>query len=116
MHFVSGSHEIGDIKAGVISDDSHTAIQQWIDKTKKPVKTYGGMQVGDATFHAGFTLHSAGSNDSDSLRPVMTIIYVAAGTRILEPTPEQEFDLQLWLGGKKPGEKVGSQQNPILYP
>ena len=116
MYFVSGSHEIGDIQAGIISDDSHAAIQQWIHKNKQPVKTYGGMEVGDVTFHAGFTLHSAGSNDSNSVRPVMTIIYVAAGTRILEPTPEQEFDLQLWLGGRKPGEKVGSEQNPILYP
>ena len=116
MHFVSGSHEMGDISAGVISDESHEAIHKWIEDNGKVTKTYGAMQVGDVTFHAGFTLHSAGPNKTDNVRPVMTVIYVAEGTRILEPTPQQKFDLQFWLGGKKPGEKVGSHQNPVLYP
>ena len=41
------------------------------------------MQPGDATFHAGWTLHRAGPNTSLETRPVMTIIFVADGTRIL---------------------------------
>ncbi len=116
MRFVSGSHRKGNINAGVISDKSHEKIQEWIDKENHPVKTYGEMGAGDATFHAGLTIHSAGPNPSNDIRRVITVIYVADGTRILDPTPMQEFDLKLWLGGKKPGDKVESSINPLLYP
>jgi ectoine hydroxylase-related dioxygenase (phytanoyl-CoA dioxygenase family) len=116
MHFVSGSHGLGDINAGVISDESHHEIQKWIDDQEQSVTTYGAMRVGDATFHSGFTIHSAPANPSNMPRPVMTVIYVAEGTRILEPTPEQKFDLKFWLDGRLPGETVGGPLNPILYP
>lgn len=116
MHFVTGSHQLGDLNAGTISDKSHSKIEEWIQTNSKEVTTYGGMKAGDVTFHAGFTLHSAGRNKGNSTRPVMTVIYVAEGTQILNPTPEQKFDLQFWLGGKSPGETIGSKQNPVLYP
>ena len=116
MHFVTGSHQLGDLNAGTISDKSHSKIEEWIQTNSKEVTTYGAMKVGDVTFHAGFTLHSAGRNKGNSTRPVMTVIYVAEGTQILNPTPEQKFDLQFWLGGKSPGETIGSKQNPVLYP
>ena len=74
------------------------------------------MQPGDATFHAGWTLHRAEANMTSKARPVMTVIFVADGTRILEPTPLQDFDLKVWLGGQLPGEMVDSPMNPLLYP
>ena len=74
------------------------------------------MQPGDATFHAGWTLHRAGPNTTLKARPVMTVIFVADGTEILEPTPLQELDLKIWLGGQLPGDQVDSPMNPLLYP
>ena len=74
------------------------------------------MALGDATFHSGFTLHSAKPNPTKETRPVLTVIYVADGAEILNPTPMQAFDLKLWLGGRQPGETVSSEMNPQLYP
>ena len=116
MHFVTGSHKAGNVGAGSISDASNQKIEEWIEKNSLRQETYGPMYPGDATFHAGWTLHSAGPNLTPNGRPVMTVIFVADGTKITEPTPMQEFDLKLWLGGKQPGDYVGSSMNPLLYP
>ena len=116
MYFVSGSHARGEFGAGPISDSSHHKIQEWIEENDSPVKTHGEMAVGDVTFHSGFTLHSAKANPTMKTRPILTVIYVADQTRILDPTPMQEFDLKLWLGGRQPGDVVDSEINPQLYP
>ena len=116
MHFVTGSHKFGNVDAGSISDESHQKITQWVNDNSLNEESYGPMQSGDATFHAGSTLHRAGPNPTSHERPVMTVIFVADGTRITEPTPLQGFDLRLWLGGKQPGELVDSPMNPLLYP
>ncbi len=44
------------------------------------------MSAGDATFHAGWTLHGAPPNLTGTLRSVMTVIYFADGLRAVEPT------------------------------
>ena len=116
MYFASGSHKAGNVDAGVISDESHQKITQWVSENSISEETYGPMQPGDATFHAGWTLHRAGPNTTLKARPVMTVIFVADGTEILEPTPLQEFDLKIWLGGQLPGDQVNSPMNPLLYP
>lgn len=116
ISFVSGSHRIGNVEAGTISDTSHRKITDWIRKESLPVHTYDDLEVGDATFHNGWTLHSAGHNSTGNIRSVMTVIYVADGAGITTPTPAQQFDLELWLGGQRAGDKVGSVMNPLLYP
>ena len=61
------------------------------------------MQAGDATFHAGWTLHSAPGNAGSTTREVMTIIYFADGTRALTPdNPNRQNDLDHWLPGRPP--------------
>ncbi len=74
------------------------------------------MNAGDATFHHGWTIHSAGGNTSPNLtREVMTIIYFADGARVAGPQNEnQAADLAAWLGGRQPGEAADSELNPVL--
>ncbi len=115
MTFASGSHLAGDVAAGAISDASHAAIDALLAERGVETMTYGAMSAGDATFHAGWTLHSAGDNPTDVDREVMTIIYVADGTRITEPTDQQKLDL-VWLGGNQPGDLVDSPLNPLVWP
>jgi len=116
MTFVSGSHLHGYISKQVISDESHKTLSQYIEKNDLPQVGYGGMQAGDATLHAGWTLHSAPGNPTDAMREVMTIIYVADHTRVLEPdTKARENDLKKWIPGKQPGDWVDSPLNPLVY-
>lgn len=116
MRFASGSHRLGDLQGPAISDDSQAEFERLIHERALPVETYGALAAGDATFHAGWTLHSAGANPTDEDRPVMTVIYVADGTRLTEPTPQQELDLALWAPGAAPGDLLATELNPLLWP
>jgi hypothetical protein len=49
------------------------------------------------------------------MREVMTIIYYAAGTKILNPDNTfRQNDLDAWLGGRTPGDVADSEMNPLV--
>ncbi len=71
------------------------------------------MKAGDATWHYGFTIHNAPGNESQKMRQVMTIIYVADGAKIVDPKNKwQENDLKTWLKSLPVGSLVSSELNP----
>lgn len=116
MTFASGSHRLGYINKMLISDESHRTLKEFIAAKGYPLVSYGAMAAGDATFHAGWTLHSAPGNPSDTMREVMTIIYYADGTKVAEPDSNaRKSDLQAWLPGCRPGELAVSPLNPLVY-
>ncbi len=116
MTFASGSYRFGYLGSYAISDESETAFEKMITEHKLPIETHGAAVAGDATFHRGWTLHSAAPNPTEVMRSVMTVIYFADGMRVAEPqTPGQQFDLHIWLPGLKPGDIAASPINPLLY-
>ncbi|HZG58572.1 phytanoyl-CoA dioxygenase family protein [Paenibacillus sp.] len=116
MMFASGSHRNGLIDKTVISDESHRTLAQYIEGKGFEKVTYGAMNAGDATFHAGWTVHSAPGNPTETMRKVMTVIYMADGVRIAEPdTAARRNDLARWLPGLGPGDIAASRLNPIVY-
>lgn len=108
-------------RAGALGD---LAISGTTDRRLADVIAERGWRVesspvaaGDATFHAGGTIHSAGANRSDRVREVLTIIYYAAGTRVATPENDnQRVDMEVFLPGTKPGDEAKSEMNPILFP
>lgn len=115
MIFADGSHELGDLRGQAISDESDAEFASLIAEHGFTTHTYGAMRAGDATFHAGWTVHSAGPNPSDQLRTVMTVIYMADGARVIEDcSPAQELDRQRWLGNRPPGALADHEDNPLL--
>jgi ectoine hydroxylase-related dioxygenase (phytanoyl-CoA dioxygenase family) len=116
MTFVDGSQNFGYMSRQVISDESHKTLGSLIEGKQLPKTNYGALAAGDATFHAGWTLHSAPGNPTDTMREVMTIIYVADGVRIAEPdSSSRENDLKAWFPGLKPGDLAASPLNPLVY-
>lgn len=116
MTFGAGTHQLGPLCELSISDESEAVLQRYVDDSGVALDTHGALRAGDATFHAGWTLHRAGPNPTDVARPVMTVIYVADEVRVETPAnPFQEFDRMVWLGDRKPGELVDSDLNPLLY-
>lgn len=116
MVFASGSHTKGMIDRVLISDESHKTLAQYIEAKQFEKVSYGALQPGDATFHAGWTLHSAPGNPTDQMRKVMTIIYMADGVRIAEPdTGARKNDLARWLPGLEGGDIAASPLNPLVY-
>jgi ectoine hydroxylase-related dioxygenase (phytanoyl-CoA dioxygenase family) len=115
MTFASGSHELGYLGEYAISDESEREFQAMIEREALPLDTHVGLRAGDATFHAGWTLHSAGPNPTEIVRPVMTVIYYADGLRVAEPKRDaQRFDLMVWLPGLEPGDLAATPTNPLL--
>ncbi|HTY39087.1 MAG TPA: phytanoyl-CoA dioxygenase family protein [Bacteroidota bacterium] len=115
MSFVRGSHTERAYKQLPISDTSQSYFEQVIREQDGVICSYA-LKAGDATFHAGRTLHSAHANSSSARREVMTIIYYADGTRILEPDNQhRKVDMEVFHPGQRPGELAASELNPLLY-
>jgi ectoine hydroxylase-related dioxygenase (phytanoyl-CoA dioxygenase family) len=116
MTFASGTHKEGFISKQVISDESHKTLQQYITSKGFEQFQYGAMAAGDATFHSGWTAHCAPGNPTDTMREVMTIIYMADGIRIAEPdSSAQKNDMEAVFPGLKPGDLAASEINPLVY-
>jgi ectoine hydroxylase-related dioxygenase (phytanoyl-CoA dioxygenase family) len=115
MSFVKGSHRGKAFKELPISETSQTYFEKVIRDQNSQVCSYS-LKAGDATFHSGRTLHSAHANSSSNRREVMTIIYYADGTRIMEPDNQhRKVDMEVFHPGQKPGDLAASELNPLLY-
>lgn len=116
MTFASGSHLLGDFGVPGISDESEAQFAAIVRRRGLPEDSHGALAAGDATFHAGWTLHRAGDNPTSAPRPVITVIYYADGARVSEPADDyQRFDLAMWLKGSAPGERAEGEHNPRLW-
>jgi hypothetical protein len=116
MTFAGGSHRTGFLGHLEISDQSEAAFDRLVAERGFPRHPCGAMRAGDATFHYGWTLHSAPGNATDRMREVMTVIYYADGARVLAPdNPHRQADLNTWLPGQQPGEIAGGALNPLVY-
>jgi ectoine hydroxylase-related dioxygenase (phytanoyl-CoA dioxygenase family) len=106
-------HDVGrDLE---ISDRSQQAIEQ-----KLLAKNLGQVEepfdLGDVSFHSGWTFHRAGRNLSDLPREVMTVIYMDEEMRLAAPRNEnQQQDWDAWCPGAKVGERIESPINPVLW-
>jgi ectoine hydroxylase-related dioxygenase (phytanoyl-CoA dioxygenase family) len=115
MRFATGSHHGGLFPELPISYGSQDIFDRVIHTHNVPTVTYS-MRAGDASFHSGDTLHSALENTTTQRREVVTIIYYADGTRVLEPNHEhRRVDMEKFLPGLKGGNLAASELNPLLY-
>jgi ectoine hydroxylase-related dioxygenase (phytanoyl-CoA dioxygenase family) len=115
MSFASGSHRAGYLGTLPISDASQSFFQDFVRERGYPLVHGVDMAAGDATFHSGWTLHSAPPNDTERMREVMTVIYFEDGAVLMEPDhAHREADLKAWFPGQAPGETAGSRLNPRI--
>jgi len=115
LTFASGSHAGGLAGNMAISDDSEALLDKYVLEKKFAVTRPKFMNAGDASWHNGLTLHKAPGNNSNFLREVMTIIYIADKARITKPINEnQEADRLRWFQGLPPGAPAASLINPLV--
>jgi ectoine hydroxylase-related dioxygenase (phytanoyl-CoA dioxygenase family) len=115
LTFASNSYKEGAVFDFEISDESETAFDDYVKAHNFPISRANTMRAGDATWHRGFTMHHANGNNSDQMREVMTIIYVADGARVAPYKNDwQKNDHEKWLMGKPVGELIDSELNPRL--
>lgn len=115
LTFASGSQTDRVAFQHEISDASDKEVNDYIHRKGFAVSRATTMKAGDATWHYGYTMHSAPANRSEKMREVMTIIYFADGARVTEPANKwQANDRKTWLMDFPVGEPATSELNPLL--
>ena len=117
MTFASGSHLDRSLRGPGISDESQATFAEQL--RQRPAAGHP-RRDGGRRRHVPRRVDRAlarGGNPTDTMRAVMTVIYVADGARVAtELSVAQDFDRKVWLGGRKPGELVDHELNPRLWP
>jgi hypothetical protein len=97
-----------------ISDESERSLKEAL-ATGRFAEVNEPFGLGEVSFHSGWTFHHTGANRSDRPRAVMTVIYMADGTRLIEPQRKQHTaDWEAFMPGVQPGDVVDSPLNPVL--
>jgi ectoine hydroxylase-related dioxygenase (phytanoyl-CoA dioxygenase family) len=115
LAFAARSHRLGFGRDLEISDESEARIREMLGAEKF---TYleEAYELGEISFHSGWTFHRAGGNSSPQARAVMTVIYMEDGIRLVKPrNKHQQQDWEAWLAGCKIGEIANSKLNPVLW-
>ncbi|KAK9810683.1 hypothetical protein WJX73_010597 [Symbiochloris irregularis] len=98
-----------------ISGESERKIQESVRSAGYHLAS-SAFELGEVSFHSGWTFHRADGNSTDQPRKVMTAIYMDEDIRMIEPQhSNHRADHERWLPGVKPGEVAASFRNPIVY-
>jgi ectoine hydroxylase-related dioxygenase (phytanoyl-CoA dioxygenase family) len=98
-----------------ISDESERLIRDHMEGQDYPFEI-APFDLGEVSFHLGWTFHRALANVSAAPRSVMTVIYMDADMRLKEPANAgQVMDAKVWCPGIGVGERVASPLNPVLF-
>lgn len=115
LAFAEGSQhaEIGrDIE---ISDESEQLLADELQKQNFSVHDTP-FELGEVSYHAGWTFHRAGPNTSDRPRKVMTMIYMDKDQIISQPRNSyQVADHAKWLNNVPVGSRPQDELNPVLF-
>jgi ectoine hydroxylase-related dioxygenase (phytanoyl-CoA dioxygenase family) len=115
LAFSAKSHQFSYGRELKISDESEVKLQEALknaqfDYVAEP------FDLGEVSFHYGWTFHNAGPNTTEKPREVMTIIYIDEHMRLKKPVNDnQKIDRDVWCPGVKVGEVIASDLNPVIY-
>ena len=115
LAFSVGSHRFAKGRDMEISDDSEKQISKALLETGLPLIDEP-FDLGEVSYHYGWTFHRAGPNTTGRPRAVMTVIYIEDGCLLSQPVNKnQQADWGTWMPGARVGEVVDSPLNPVLY-
>jgi ectoine hydroxylase-related dioxygenase (phytanoyl-CoA dioxygenase family) len=113
--FGRGSHRKHIGRDLEISEESERQIREEV-KREKIVEVQEPFELGDVSYHLGWTLHRAGPNTTDTPRRVFTIIYMDSEMRLAQPkNKNQQVDWEAWTPSTKVGEVMADPLNPVLW-
>jgi len=115
ISFAAKSHHFTSGRELAISDESEVILH---DALKKAQFKYASesFDLGEVSFHYGWTFHNAGPNTTNKAREAMTVIYMDEHMRLKNPDNEsQEIDRQVWCPGVKIGDIISTDLNPLIY-
>lgn len=115
LAFAPKSHLVKRHRDLAISDESERLIEMTVKETiQQLVET--AFDIGEVSYHAGWTFHRAGANTTQRPRRVMTVIYFDQNATLHAPQrKEHENDWNTWMPGVEIGKLIDSPINPVLY-
>ncbi len=115
LYFAAKSHQFSKGRELKISDESEEKIKAALAAAEFEI-IQEPFELGEVSFHYGWTFHRAGPNITPLPRRVMTIIYMDKEMRLKAPENEnQQIDSDAFCPGVQPGELIKTELNPILY-
>ena len=115
LSFSAKSHQFSVGRDLPISDESEILIQQALKEANLDYITEP-FELGEVSFHYGWTFHNAGPNTTENPRKVMTIIYMDEQMRLKEPDNEnQKVDRDVFCPGVQVGETISTELNPVIF-
>lgn len=115
LAFAEGSQHVEMGRDVEISDDSEAILARELQDRNFPLNNTP-FDLGEVSYHAGWTFHRAGPNLSDQPRKVMTMIYMDKDQIITEPHNSfQVADWARWLASAPVGEHPQDELNPVLF-
>jgi hypothetical protein len=115
LSFSAGSHRHDFGRDLPIGSESQRRIAQALKDAALPHESTP-FDLGEVSYHLGWTFHNATANTSGRDRNVMTVIYFEHGAKLAAPrNVNQEADWKHWLPGAVVGETIDTPLNPVLY-
>ena len=112
--FYAGSHRFEFGRDLPISDESEARIGAEMERQGFALVDQP-FELGEVSFHSGWTFHRARPNRADCPRSVMTIIYMDRDMRLEAPSAGQQADRDAFCPGVEVGEVIASSKNPVLF-
>jgi len=113
LAFCPKSHRFRSGRELEISDESELSLKEKLARFGLAEEAF---DLGDVSFHSGWTFHRAGANKTSRMREVITVIYIDMDIKLVKPkNKDQVNDTQWWCPGVEIGEVIASPLNPILY-
>lgn len=115
LGFYAGSQGVSFGRDLGISDESEARISDNMARHGFPFQVEP-FDLGDISFHLGWTFHKAGANTSTRPRSVMTVIYMDADMRLVPAlNAVQANDRDQWCPGAREGEVIDTRKNPVIW-
>jgi len=115
LGFYAGSQAVSFGRDLGISDESEAKITANMQRHGFEF-TSGAFDLGEVSFHLGWTFHRAGPNTSAHPRSVMTVIYMDAAMRLVPSLNAiQANDRDQWCPGAREGEVIATRKNPVVW-
>ncbi|MDB5240993.1 MAG: phytanoyl-CoA dioxygenase [Spirosoma sp.] len=115
LAFAEGSQHVDIGRNLEISDDSEAVLANELRQRNFPMNDTP-FDLGEVSYHAGWTYHRAGPNLSSHPRKVMTMIYMDKDQIITEPRNQfQVADWAKWLANVPVGSHPQDKLNPVLF-
>ncbi len=98
-----------------ISDESEEKITANMQKHGFAFES-SAFDLGEVSFHLGWTFHKASANASARPRSVMTIIYMDQEMRLVDALNAVQInDRDQWCPGAQLGQPIDTRKNPMIW-